>query len=323
MRIQILSQRTGISRRNIHFYIKEKLLTPHSDTTNGYYDFTEKDYKQLILIKYFRDMGMSLSHIKALLDNPASAEYYLRMHMGRLKQEIESLTQNAFQINDILDELPINPTFDSLHQICTDIEIVHTKDIPLYDGKLVNHFLWRTFWQAEELTEYQQYLWDKINRLTNTREKNIYYAKIYDYLCSQDQKKIHTLYQERNIHFNHIAELADTEIPKYAEEMKKSIQEFIHNPIAVKQWKEHYSSFLEPQMYIFTGEIGKLAQEMSPFFCAYQKNSSKACEFVFNWLQSDAGQSLNKEIHTILERYINLESFGHAELESMNTIFKY
>ena len=196
-------------------------------------------------------------------------------------------------------------------------------NLPLYDGKLVNHFLWRTFWQTEELSEYQQFLWDKINRLTNTREKNMYYAKIYDYLCSQDQKKIHALYQERNMHFNRVAAFSESEITQYAEEMKSSIKNFIHSPSDVKQWKEHYSSFFNPQMHIFTGEIGKLAQEMSPFFCAYQTNSAKACEIVFDWLQSDEGQRLYTEIHSIMEGYLELESFGHAELESMNTIFKY
>ena len=105
--------------------------------------------------------------------------------------------------------------------------------------------------------------------------------------------------------------------------MKLSIAEFIHTPIAVKQWKEHYTSFLEPQMHIFTGDIGKLAQEMSPFFCAYQNHSSKACALVFEWLQSNNGKFLYEEIQTVLNGYVNLDAFGHAELESMNTIFKY
>ena len=323
MRIQVLSQRSGISKRNIHFYIKENLLCPRTDAINGYYDFTENDYRKLIFIKSLRDMGVSISNIKALLDNPASAEYYLRMHLGRLKQELEILTLNANQVNDILDNLPVNPNFETLYDICTSLDSPQMKEIPLYDGKLVNHFLWRTFWQKEELTEYQQYLWEKINRLTNTRDKNIYYAKVYDYLCLQDQKKIHRLYQERNAHFNYVAELSERELSNYTEEMKLSIAKFIHTPLAVKQWKEHYASFLKPQMHIFTGEIGKLAKEMSPFFCAYQQNSSNACALVFEWLQSDAGQTLYKEIQNILDGFVDLDSFGHAELESMNTIFKY
>ena len=324
MRIQLLSEKTGVTKRNIHFYIKEQLLNPKSDSTNGYYDFSEKDYEQLVLIKHFRDMGLSISNIKALLNNPASAEYYLRMHIGRLEQEIEILSQNKDQILSILERLPVNPEFQDMYNFTTQqASLAQTNSIPLYDGKLVNHFLWRTFWQNEELSEYQQYLWDKMNKLTDSREKNEHYAKVYDYLCQQDQKKINILYRERNTHFNRIADLSEQEVPAYAEEMKHSIEEFIHDKMAIKQWKEHYHSFLVPQMYIFTGEIGRLAKEMSPFYAAYQNHSSEACRIVYEWLVSEDGADLHKEILHTLEGFVNLEDYHHAELESMNTIFKY
>lgn len=324
MRIQQLSQKTGISKRNIHFYIKEELLTPKTDPTNGYYNFSDNDYKQLVLIMYFRDMGLSIANIKALLNNPASAEYYLRMHISRLEQEIETFSKNKNQIFSILEELPIHPKFSDLYKFTNHpYNFEKIPSTPLYDGKLVNHFLWRTFWQKEELTEYQQYLWDKINRLTNSREKNEYYAKVYDYLSQQEQKKIHMLYQERNMHFNRIAELTEEEVFCYAEEMKSNVSEFIQNKIAIKQWKEHYHTFLVPQMHIFTGDIGKLAKEMSTFYKAYQTNSSKACELVYHWLCSTEGISLHKKIYEVLDGFVNLEQYGHAELESMNTIFRY
>lgn len=324
MRIQQLSEKTGITKRNIHFYIKEQLLTPKSNTTNGYYDFTEEDYKQLMLIKHFRNIGLSISNIKALLQNPASSEYYLRMHIGRLEQEIENLSQHKASILSILEHLPVNPEFNDLYTFATPQTLAkNTKITPLYDGKLVNHFLWRTFWQKEELSEYQQYLWDKINRLTDHREKNEYYAKVYDYLCKQEQKKINALYNERNAHFSRIAELSENEIYSYINEMKKNIAEFIHNHAAVKQWKAHYHTFLVPQMHIFTGDIAKLAKEMSPFFAAYQNHSLEACQQVYEWLLSDQGQPLYKEILSVLDGFVNLKDYGHAELESMNTIFKY
>ena len=153
---------------------------------------------------------------------------------------------------------------------------------------------------------------------------NIFYLfKVYDYLCQQDQKKINALYKERNLHFNRIAELSEEEVLSYADEMKLNIAEFIHAPAAVKQWKEHYHSFLVPQMYIFTGEIGKLAQEMSPFFASYQRNSIRACQQVYEWLLSEESQSLYLEILSCLDGYIDLSAYEHAELESMNTIFKY
>ncbi len=125
------------------------------------------------------------------------------------------------------------------------------------------------------------------------------------------------------LHFNRIAGLSEDDIPSYAEEMKENISEFIHTPSAIKQWKEHYHSFLVPQMYIFTGEIGRLAQEMSPFFASYQHNSTTACGYVYKWLLSKEGQTLYQEIFSYLEGYINLAAYNHAGLESMNTIFKY
>ena len=322
MRMQKLSEITGISKRNIHFYIKEGLLSPKSNTSNGYYDFSESDSKQLILIRYFRDLEVPLSDIKSLLENPASTEYFLRMHISRLEQEIEMLSQNRHHTLSILDQLPTNPNFDDLYNF-TSLPSNYKEPKPLYDGKLVNHFLWRTFLQKEELSEYQQYLWDKINRLTDTRDKNEYYAKVYDYLAQQEPKKINTLYHQRNAHFIYVAKLTDDEIFIYVEEIKHNLAKFIDNPIAINQWKEHYHSFFVPQIYIYTGKNGELAKEMSPFFASYQKNSSKACKYIYEWLTHEDGRPLRDTILNTLDGFINLENYNHAELESINTVIKY
>lgn len=324
MRIQLLSEKTGISKRNIHFYIKEKLLFPNVDSTNGYYDFSEDDYKRLILIKNLRNAGFSIAIIRALFKNPTSAEYYFRTQIGKMEQEIENLKSNLENLHFILEKLPINPNFSDLYTFMETKEIEPKADtIPPYDGRLVNHFLWRTFWQDEALTEYQQFLWDKINKLTDSPDKNIHFAKLHDYLCSQNPKKIDALYKERNAHFNRIAELSEKEVFQYAEEMKSAVKDFIHNYPAVKQWKEHYHSFIVPQMNIYTADIGHLAEEMSPFFRAYKNNSTKACGIVYEWLNSKEGQKLHEEILNILNGFVNLACYNHAELESMNTIFEY
>ena len=47
MKIQEVSQKTQISKRNIHFYIQEGLITPEIESGNGYYDFKEKEVQQL------------------------------------------------------------------------------------------------------------------------------------------------------------------------------------------------------------------------------------------------------------------------------------
>ena len=41
MRMQEICKISGFTKRNIHYYIKEGLLSPASDVQNGYYDFSE------------------------------------------------------------------------------------------------------------------------------------------------------------------------------------------------------------------------------------------------------------------------------------------
>ena len=51
MKMKGICERTGISKRNIHFYIKEGLLTPATNPENGYYDFSEEDCQKILFIK--------------------------------------------------------------------------------------------------------------------------------------------------------------------------------------------------------------------------------------------------------------------------------
>ena len=39
MKMRELCERTGMSKRNVHYYIKEGLLSPRQDQVNGYYDY--------------------------------------------------------------------------------------------------------------------------------------------------------------------------------------------------------------------------------------------------------------------------------------------
>ena len=45
MKLREISGKTGISKRNIHFYIKEGLLRPDVAPESGYYEFSEEEEK--------------------------------------------------------------------------------------------------------------------------------------------------------------------------------------------------------------------------------------------------------------------------------------
>ncbi len=321
MRIQAFSRKMGISKRTIHFYIQQGLLLPRTNHDNGYYDFTEEDEKRLTLVKILRDAGFSISAIHSLLKTPGSAEYHFRMRLERMRQEKKTLNRIEEGLTAALCELPINPDFDTLYRQVTN-SFVNDKDSePSYDGHLVNHFLWRTFWQEEPLSEYQQFLWEKINRMTCSRDKNPDYARVYDYLCSQERSKIDILYAERNQHYVYVAALSDEGVLQYAEEMKRNIIELIHNNCAVKNWKRDMLTLNRSLIRIYTSDIGRIAEEMCPLFHQYKSKSTQACQITYEWLHTRAGEKTLSEINAVLGECLELDDYNHAELESLSMPF--
>ena len=49
MTIKEVEERTGLTRSNIRFYEKEKLIEPSRNDKNGYRDYSEKDHWQKLL----------------------------------------------------------------------------------------------------------------------------------------------------------------------------------------------------------------------------------------------------------------------------------
>ena len=87
MRMQEICKISGFTKRNIHYYIKEGLLSPVSDVQNGYYDFSEEEVKRLSLIRLFRNAGLSISVIRSILNTPDSTGLYLNQHIKELHKE--------------------------------------------------------------------------------------------------------------------------------------------------------------------------------------------------------------------------------------------
>ena len=54
MKLKEVCERTGITKRNIHYYVKEGLLVPRKELGNGYYEFSEEDCDRLLDIMNFR-----------------------------------------------------------------------------------------------------------------------------------------------------------------------------------------------------------------------------------------------------------------------------
>jgi len=60
MTIKETEELTGLSRSNIRFYEKEKLIVPSRNENNSYRDYSEQDVENIKKIAYLRTLGLSI-----------------------------------------------------------------------------------------------------------------------------------------------------------------------------------------------------------------------------------------------------------------------
>lgn len=323
MRIQEVCDRTGLTKRNIHYYIQEELIAPAVNKANGYYIFSENDCKRLIMVNKFRNAGLSIAIIRSILNTPASAGYYLRLHANQLKKEMLNLEQTLEGIEQILKQLPVNPDFNALYNLGTDIRIPQPvsvqnfKSPENYDSNLVNHFLWWYFLPEGNLTEYQKYIWDKLNRSVNPNT-NQDYQKINLFLQSLNQEQIDSFFIYRTHTLSAIAELNSDGCNRYVERMKNSLHTFLENDKMIATWKKYYENYIYPNARIYDSEINIMIAEISPLFIDYAHNIHIICDNMYRWLYSEQGSELLHILKQTLNGYLDLEHSHHAELAAID-----
>lgn len=80
---------SGVSVRTLHYYEEMGLLAPRR-LPNGYRVYGAEDAARLQQVLLYRDAGMALADIRALLDDPSfDVRAALREHRDRLAQRIE------------------------------------------------------------------------------------------------------------------------------------------------------------------------------------------------------------------------------------------
>jgi DNA-binding transcriptional MerR regulator len=322
MKIQEVCKRTGIARRTIHFYIKEELITPSINNSNGYYDFTEDDCRQLILIREYRKAEISLSVIKSLIKNPITAGFYLNLYVKKLNKKKIWIEETTKSIHYILENLPIKPDFSTLYTLSIESGIPDSVEHPdadsfdTYNNTLVNRFLWSSFLPDKNLTEYQQFLWIKLNHTTNLNNSPHYHS-LNTFLQMLKPKYIDQIFVQRSHHYEYVASLDTQGCRTYAEEMKDSIELLVRKRAIVEFWKQNYETFILPNTFIFSSALSNIVAEMSPFFSSYRDNILLCCDLLYQWLHSVDGKDLLAQLNHTLKPQLDLSSCNHGQLEAL------
>lgn len=88
MTIKDVEERTGLSRSNIRFYEKEKLIEPSRNESNGYRDYSENDVENIKKIAYLRTLGISVEDIRNIISEKVTLQEMLEKQKEVLKNQI-------------------------------------------------------------------------------------------------------------------------------------------------------------------------------------------------------------------------------------------
>ena len=112
MTIKEVEKRTGLTRSNIRFYEREKLIEPSRNDKNGYRDYSEKDVENIKKIAYLRTLEISVEDICYIIAKKVSLMEVLKKQNEILQEQIEGLNKAKFMCERMLETGDVN--FDEL-----------------------------------------------------------------------------------------------------------------------------------------------------------------------------------------------------------------
>lgn len=104
--IKQLADLAGVTVRTLHHYDQIHLLKPSQVAKNGYRYYAEAEVMRLQQILFYREMGLELAQIKAILDNPNfDSVEALRSHRASLLAQKDRLNALIETLDNTLDHL--------------------------------------------------------------------------------------------------------------------------------------------------------------------------------------------------------------------------
>lgn len=101
-RITELAQRFGLSRSTLLYYHRIGLLSPSVRTSANYRLYSEQDRERLEAICAYRQRGLAIEDIRALLAQPDATTTILQRRLLSLEEEIRALQAKQRLLADML-----------------------------------------------------------------------------------------------------------------------------------------------------------------------------------------------------------------------------
>lgn len=90
MRTKDLERELGLTKHTIHYYEKEGFIHPMRDE-NGYRNYSDEDVQTLQLVKFLRNLNISIDDVKAIIEGKLDFHECLKVNQIHLENQLESI----------------------------------------------------------------------------------------------------------------------------------------------------------------------------------------------------------------------------------------
>ena len=122
MTIKEVEEQTSLSRSNIRFYEKEKLIEPSRNESNGYRDYSENDVENIKKIAYLRTLGISIEDIRSIISEKVTLQEIIEKQNEVLKNQITDLNKAKLMCEKMLEEKSISYEKLQVEQYVTELQ---------------------------------------------------------------------------------------------------------------------------------------------------------------------------------------------------------
>ncbi len=151
MTIKEAEKRTGLTRSNIRFYEKEKLIVPSRNNNNGYRDYSEADIDNLKKIAYLRTLEIPVEEIRRIISGTVPMEQVIKKQVEVIGEQIRSLSRAKTMCEKMLESGKISYEELQIEKYLTDPKTYWGENRAVLKPDSVSFlFLWGSFmtWSA-------------------------------------------------------------------------------------------------------------------------------------------------------------------------------
>ncbi|MCI8574868.1 MAG: MerR family transcriptional regulator [Bacilli bacterium] len=154
MNIHEVEHLVGLSKKSIRYYEEHGLLKPQRNRENDYRIYEDKDIRKLKVIKFLRELDVSINDLKRLNDGVLSLQECMKDRIHKIEAEetkFIKVKEMCFEIQnkaDTFDSFDVQNYFLNMNTLNKEgftLRNVHTNKAKKIRGAIISSFVFSSF----------------------------------------------------------------------------------------------------------------------------------------------------------------------------------